>query len=69
MRLLSNMNNKFYYYCPFYLLFFEESTAFYISRRIEKRHEYLEARLNNYVDFKTFELFFFDWRNHIDSRF
>ena len=69
MRVLLNMNYKFYYYCFFYLLFFEEWKGFCVSRRTEKYHEYFKVDFDKCIDIEILELFFFNWWNHISSRF
>ena len=69
LRVLSNTNYEFCYYCFFYLSSFEERRVFCVNRRTEKRHEYFKIDFNNCIDIKIFELFFLNWWNYINNRF
>ena len=69
MRVLSNINYKFYYYCFFYLSFFKEQKVLCVSKKIEKHYKYFKVDLNDCIDTEILELFFFNWWNHINSRF
>ena len=69
LRVLSNINYKFCYYCLFHLSFFEERKIFCVNKRTEKCHEYFEVDFNDCIDTETFELFSFNWWNHINNRF
>ena len=52
------MNYEFYYYCFFYLSFFEEQRARCVNRRTGKRHKYFEISFDDYIDTEILELFF-----------
>ena len=69
MRVLLNINYKFCYYCFFYLSPVEERKVLCVNKRTEKYHEYLEVDLDDCIDIKILELFFFNWWNHINSKF
>ena len=69
MRVLSNINYEFYYYCFFYLSFFEERRVLCVNWKTEKCHEYFKVDLDDCTDTEILELFFFNWWNHINSKF
>ena len=69
LRILSNINYEFYYYCFSYLSPFEEQKAFCMNRKIEKCHESFKIDFDDCIDTEILELFFFNWWNHISSRF
>ena len=54
------INNKFCYYCFFYLLFFKERRIFCVNKKTEKHHKDFEVDFDNCIDTETFELFFFN---------
>ena len=58
LRVLSNMNYKFCYYCFFYLLSFEERKAFCVNRKTKKCYEYFKIDFDDCTDIETLELFF-----------
>ena len=69
LRVLSNINYKFYYYCFFYLLSFEERRVFCVNKKTEKQYKYFEVDFDDCIDTEILELFFLNWWNHISSRF
>ena len=69
MRVLSNINYEFYYYCLSHLLSFEARRVICVNKRTERRHEYFKIDFDNCIGTEIFELFFFKWWNHINSRF
>ena len=68
LRVLSNMNYKFCYYCFFYLSSFEERRAVCVSRKTKKRYEYFKIDFNDCIDIKILKLFSFNWWNHSNSK-
>ena len=60
MRVLSNINYKFCYYCFFYLLSFEERKIFRMNRRTEKYCKYFEINLDDCLDTEIFKIFSFN---------
>ena len=69
MRVLSNINYKFYYYCFFYLSSFEERKTLCVSKKTKRCYEYFEIDLNDCIDIKNLELFSLNWWNHISNKF
>ena len=38
-----------------------------LKKKVENCNEYSEVDIDDCIDFKTFKLFFFNWRNNINS--
>ena len=60
LRILSNINYKFYYYCFFYLSSFKERRTFYVNKRTKKRYKYFEIDLDDCIDIEILEFFLTD---------